>query len=188
MGEVPHGESPPNIRGFAAYDLSSMKENRTPQAGESARAPTHGQANLSNRILVVDDDISIRKLSAQVLTAFGFQVETAEDGVAGWEALHASSYDLLITDHNMPKVTGVELVKKLRFARMTLPVVLASGAIPTEELNRNPSLQLAATLLKPFTMDELLGTVKKVLRAAEGASSHADYSPVMTGAVPSLQI
>jgi len=165
-----------------------MKENRTPQAGESARAPTHGQANLSNRILVVDDDISIRKLSAQVLTAFGFQVETAEDGVAGWEALHASSYDLLITDHNMPKVTGVELVKKLRFARMTLPVVLASGAIPTEELNRNPSLQLAATLLKPFTMYELLGTVKKVLRAAEGASSHADYSPVMTGAVPSLQI
>jgi len=165
-----------------------VSSNEILQTAESARAPTQSKAHPSNRILVVDDDISIRKLSTQVLTAFGFQVETAEDGVAGWEALHASRYDLLITDHNMPKVTGVELVKKLRFARMTLPVVLASGAIPTEELDRNPSLQLAATLLKPFTMDELLGTVKKVLRAAKGASSHADYSPVMPGAVPRLQI
>jgi DNA-binding response OmpR family regulator len=166
----------------------AMKENRTPQAGESARAPTHGQAHPSNRILVVDDDISIRELSAQVLTAFGFQVETAEDGVAGWEALHASSYDLLITDHNMPKVTGVELVKKLRSARMTLPVVLVSGAMPTEELSRNPLLQLAATLLKPFSPDELLGIVEKVLRAAEGAPSHAVYFPVTPRAAPRAQI
>jgi DNA-binding response OmpR family regulator len=165
-----------------------MKENRTPQAGAPPSARTQGQANPSNRILVVDDDISIRELSAEVLTASGYQVETAEDGVAGWEALHASSYDLLITDHRMPKVTGVELVKKLRFARMTLPVVLASGAIPTDALDRNPSLQLAATLLKPFTMDELLGTVKKVLRAAEIAPSHAVYFPVMTGAVPRPQL
>ena len=162
-----------------------MKFNSSPQAGDPVSAPTQGQGNPSNRILVVDDDISIRAFSAAALTTSGYQVDTAEDGVAGWEALHASRYDLLITDQNMPKVSGVELVKKLRSARMTLPVVLASGAIPTEELNRNPSLQLAATLLKPFTVDELLGTVKKVLRAAEGRTV---YFPVMTGAVPRPQI
>jgi DNA-binding response OmpR family regulator len=145
-----------------------VSSNEILQTGESARAPNQSKANLSNRILVVDDDISIRELSTAVLIASGFQVDTAEDGVAGWEALHASSYDLLITDHNMPKVSGVELVKKLRSARMTLPVVLASGAIPTDELNRNPALRLAATLLKPFTVEELLGTVKKVLRASGG--------------------
>jgi len=165
-----------------------MKFDSSPQALDPPSAPAPCQANPSNRILVVDDDISIRELSAAVLTASGFQVDTAEDGVAGWEALHASSYDLLITDHRMPKVTGVELVEKLRSARMTLPVVLVSGAMPTEAMNPNPSLQLAATLLKPFTMDELLGTVEKVLHAAESGPSPAVYFPVMTGAVPRPQL
>ncbi len=81
-------------------------------------------------------------------------------------------------------LSGVELVMKLRAEDLTLPVILASGAIPTEELNRHPWLQLAATLLKPFTIEELLATVKKVLRAAESTRSRAEnYFPVMTGAV-----
>ncbi len=148
-----------------------MNSNQILHMGESASAPAQGQANPSNRILLVDDDTCIRERSAEALATSGYQVDTAEDGLAGWAALHASSYDLLITDNNMPKVSGVELVKKLRSARMTLPVVLVSGGISTEALHRNPSLQLAATLLKPFTIDELLGTVKKVLRPAEGAST-----------------
>jgi DNA-binding response OmpR family regulator len=118
---------------------------------------------------VVDDDIIIRRLSAGVLSAFGYQVETAEDGAAAWAALDKSNYDLLITDHAMPGVSGLELVKKLRFARMTLPVVLASGAIPPEVLEGQPSLQIAAMLPKPFTTDELVATVKQVLRAAQAA-------------------
>jgi two-component system chemotaxis response regulator CheY len=134
------------------------------------------QAKPSNRILVVDDDISIREFSAVMLTTSGYQVDTAEDGAVGWEALHASSYDLLITDNDMPKVSGVELVKKLRFARMTLPVVMATGNIPTEALNWNPSLQLAATLAKPFTLGELLRTVKKILRTAECAPSRTIHA------------
>jgi two-component system chemotaxis response regulator CheY len=135
------------------------------------------QSKPSNRILVVDDDTSIREFSAVMLTSSGYQVDTAEDGNVGWEALHARSYDLLITDNDMPKVSGVELVKKLRFARIALPVVLASGNIPTEALNWNSSLQLAATLAKPFTLGELLGTVKKVLRAAAGAPGRASSIP-----------
>src|SRR6266850_2286293 len=85
-----------------------------------------------HRILVVDDDFDIRQLSAKVLRNRGYQVDAAEDGAAGWEALQTSNYDLLITDHNMPKVSGVELVKKMRAARMTLPVVLASGTLSAE--------------------------------------------------------
>jgi DNA-binding response OmpR family regulator len=140
------------------------------------------------RILVVDDDISIRQLSAAVLKPSGYQVDTAEDGAAGWEALHGKSYDLLITDHDMPKVSGVELVKKLRSARMTLPVVLTSGALPADELSRNPSLRLAATLLKPFSRDELLGTVMEVLRVSDSAHTRpAIYFPEMTGAVSQIE-
>ena len=132
---------------------------------------------MQQRILVVDDDIIIRRLSAGVLSAFGYQVETAEDGAAAWAALDKSNYDLLITDHNMPNVTGIELVRTLRSERITLPVVLMSGTLPEEALVQNSSLQLAGTLLKPFTMKELVGTVTKVLYAARFGASPASSSP-----------
>jgi len=118
---------------------------------------------LPTRVLVVDDEFTIRLLIAHILMQAGFQVDTAQDGETGWEALQAENYHLLITDYNMPKVSGVELVKKLRSADFVLPVILVSGAIPTQELNRHPWLQIAATLLKPFTAGELLEAVTKVL-------------------------
>ena len=127
-------------------------------------------ANPPQRILVVEDDVDLRRFNAQVLAGCGYQVHAAGDGAAGWEALHSNNFDLLITDHNMPKVTGLELVKKVRFARMTLPVILATGSLPTEELERHPYLQLAATLLKPFSPRQLLETVKAVLCAADCAT------------------
>jgi DNA-binding response OmpR family regulator len=137
---------------------------------KAAAAPTPIPANASRRILVVEDEPAIRQLNAQVLLGSGYQVAAAEDGVAGWKALHANHFDLLITDHNMPRLSGVELVKKVRAARMTLPVILATGSLPEEELERHPWLQLAATLLKPFSPHQLLATVKKVLHAADRAS------------------
>jgi DNA-binding response OmpR family regulator len=160
-----------------------MKDQNLANAGQLCSAlPTRCQTN-PTRILLVEDDIGIRQLSAEALTSSGYQVETAEDGSAGWESLQASNYDLLITDNNMPNVSGVELVEKLRSARMTLPVVTASGTIPTEALNGDSSLQLAATLLKPFTMNELLGTVEKVLRATEVAPRPTVSFSAMAGAV-----
>jgi DNA-binding response OmpR family regulator len=141
-----------------------MKDDGTSQ-GEPAKTEIRHDTNPLHRILVVDDDIGIRQLSARLLAQFGFQVDVAEDGAAGWEALCAKPYDLLITDHSMPKLSGVELVKRLRSARMALPVILASGLMPTGELNRHPGLNLAATLPKPFTGDELLGTVTKIMRS-----------------------
>jgi DNA-binding response OmpR family regulator len=159
-----------------------MKDQNIASAGYSGSAlPTRSQTNL-RRILVVEDDLAIRQLSAEALTSSGYQVETAEDGAAGWEALQGSNYDLLITDNTMPRMSGVELVKMLRSARMTLPVIMVSGSIPLEALNGDSSLQLAATLLKPFTMNELLGTVEKVLRATEEAPGLTVSFPAMAGA------
>ena len=116
------------------------------------------------RILVVDDDRSVRQLCADALIGSGYRVDTVEDAIDGWQALQACNYSLLLTDNKMPMVSGIELIAKLRSARMDLPVVLVSGAIPTEEIHRNPSLQLAATLQKPFTIAELFDTVEQVLR------------------------
>jgi DNA-binding response OmpR family regulator len=175
---------------FSQQESQAMNALPKPSCDKAigAPTPTQGQTNPSRRILFVDDNIAVREASAKVLICSGYHVDVAEDGEAGWKALHATSYDLLITDHNMPKLSGVELVKKLRSAHMKLPVVLASGALPMEELSQNPWLQFAATLLKPFTIDELLQTVKEVLGAANNAGVQTgSYLPVLAQAVVPIE-
>jgi DNA-binding response OmpR family regulator len=137
------------------------------EADVTAAAPRPRPANSSHRILAVDEDRDLRRLYAEALAHPGYSVDVAEDGAAGWEALQVNRYHLLITEHDLPKLTGVELVRKLRAARMALPVVMAAGRLPTQELARNPSLQLAAMLVKPFAVDALLDTVENVLRATD---------------------
>ena len=142
---------------------------------EPASAPVQCRTSPPRRILVVEDEPDIRRLNAEVLKSFGYKVDTAEDGMAGWKALHAvrhapESYALLITDHEMPGLTGLALVKKLRAARMALPVIMATGRLPPEDLfTRYPWLQPAAALIKPYSVEQLLGTVEAVLRTADGA-------------------
>jgi DNA-binding response OmpR family regulator len=148
-----------------------MKGSELLQAGESAGAPVQRQSNPPHRILVVDDDPYIRHLCAEVLIRHGYEVNAAADGAAAWELLDADRYDLLITDHNMPRLTGVELVKKLRSARMTLPVIVITGRFPSEALAQTPSLQLTAVLPKPFSLVELLKMVEAVLRAEGGTAT-----------------
>jgi len=128
--------------------------------------PFQHPPNLRQRILVVEDDQLIRRLNTEVLTYSGYQVDSAVDGADAWKMLQLDNYDLMVTDNNMPNLTGVELLKKLHGARLALPVIMATGTLPQEELDWHPWLQIHATLLKPYTFDELLGTVKDILRAA----------------------
>jgi DNA-binding NtrC family response regulator len=150
-------------------NLFQLEGNPKVSGDKAAAAPTPGQTNPPHRILVVDDDISIRQLITRMLIRHGYHVDAAENGAVAWDSLQLNSYDLLVTDHSMPKVSGLELLNKMRAARVALPVILASGAMSAEELNRHPRLQLAATLPKPFTGDQLLGTVKQVLRTTDDA-------------------
>jgi CheY-like chemotaxis protein len=122
--------------------------------------------NSPRRILVVDDEACIRLLLSEILAGSGYHVDVAEDGAAAWEALQAKPYDLLITDHHMPKITGVELVRNLRSAHMALPVVMVAGDLPVQDADRKPPLQLAAMVLKPFTIEALINTIKRVLHGA----------------------
>jgi DNA-binding response OmpR family regulator len=116
-------------------------------------------------------------LYADALARPGYYVDAAEDGAAGWEALQVNRYNLLITEHEMPKLTGVELVRKLRASRMALPVVMAAQRLPTDELARDPSLQLAAMLPKPFYISQLLETVKGVLRTTVSPPGQIEPPP-----------
>ena len=146
-----------------------MQENTNSRAHELIYSPHRCQASPPHRILVVDDESCIRRLNAEMLLRSGYHVDTAEDGADAWRALGAERYDLLITDHNMPRVTGVELIKKVRGARMELPVIMATGTLPEEEFARNPWLRPHATLLKPYTIGEMLRAVKEVLSGADNA-------------------
>jgi DNA-binding response OmpR family regulator len=121
-----------------------------------------------HRILVAEDDNDIRRLNTEVLAGSGYKVDAAADGAIAWDTLQHSHYDLLVTDYNMPRMSGVELLLKLHAARIALPVILVSGTIPSEKLKRHPWLQIDATLLKPYTPDELLARVKEVLNATIG--------------------
>jgi two-component system OmpR family response regulator len=154
-----------------AFRGDDLKVNKNSQAGKPCGAPLQYSPNSRHRILVVEDEPDMRRLNVEVLESHGYKVDTAEDGMAGWEALHATrhapeSYALLITDHDMPGLSGLALVKKARAARMALPVIMATGTLPTEDLfNRYPWLQPAAALVKPYSVEQLLGTVEQVLRA-----------------------
>jgi DNA-binding response OmpR family regulator len=122
-----------------------------------------------HRILVVEDDNDIRRLTTQMLNRSGYQAEAANDGESAWHALRTNNYDLLITDHKMPKVSGLALLRKLRSARMKLPVILVSGSIKATDMNRHPRLQPATALLKPYTLAEFQRVVKSLLSPEDNA-------------------
>jgi len=147
-----------------------MSADRISASGQGVARRDNSGALPTQRILVVDDDPTIRHLIATVLTRCGHHVDAAADGSAAWNILQQSAYDLLVTDSEMPRVSGGELVKKLRSARMELPVILVSGRMPTRELESLPWLSLAATLEKPFTGDELMASVDQALRGPLGGA------------------
>ncbi len=121
------------------------------------------------RILYVDDDPALRSLGRRMLMLAGYEVDTAEDGAAAWTALLDSHYALLVTDNEMPRVTGVELIRKLRLAGMTVPIILTSGSFDTLLQTDLARLECEALLAKPFTLDHLSMTVHEVLRASGSA-------------------
>jgi len=137
----------------------------------AAQVTIRNQGKPPRLILVVDDDQDLRQLSMDALAGFGYAVEGVKDGAAGWAALQAKNYDLVITDNHMPNMTGLEMIAKLRFARMTVPIIMATGILPTQEFASNPRLKPDATLQRPFSNDALRETVKKVLRTDGGGQT-----------------
>jgi two-component system cell cycle sensor histidine kinase/response regulator CckA len=145
--------------------LSSIAEAKAIKPATAKKDPLRAVKS-ANRILVVDDEISVRQLTTEMLIRAGFEVDNVADGAAGWEALQAKRYDLVITDNFMPKVTGIEMVKRVHAANMQLPIIMATAICPQEEFILHPWLRSIPTLLKPFRAAELLFTVKKVLSEA----------------------
>jgi DNA-binding response OmpR family regulator len=149
-----------------------MNQDQTQPLRPSAEAAPGQQSRPAYRILVVEDDPNIRQLNTEALTQSGYEVDAAEDGAVAWNALRHTNYDLLITDQRMPRVSGLELLNKLRAARLSLPVIMATGTSPEAEFKRQPWLKPEAVLLKPYTIPELLSLVTEVLHADAYSREH----------------
>lgn len=143
-------------------------------AAGSSRWPAVNKSR--QRILYVDDEPLLRSLGQQILIRCGYEVKTADDGAEAWDALNDQKYHLLITDNQMPRLTGLELIRKMRRADVTVPVILASGTVgslPAEDLLW---LESSTMLAKPFTCEQLISVVREVLRPARTAQSALSVS------------
>ena len=92
------------------------------------RAATTRQKRTVKRILVVDDSITVREVERKLLENRGYTVDVAVDGVDGWNAVRTRSYDLVVSDVDMPRKTGIEFVKQIRqdAELRGLPVLIVS--------------------------------------------------------------
>jgi len=130
-------------------------------------------------ILVVDDDVPIRRMLDRALRAEGYEVETAADGGAALLAVERSTPDLLVLDVAMEGIDGLAVCRRLRQKGLALPVLLltARDAVP----DRVAGLDAGADdyLVKPFATDELLARVRALLRRGrepEELLTHGDVT------------
>ncbi|HKQ39652.1 MAG TPA: response regulator [Verrucomicrobiae bacterium] len=145
------------------------------------------RSSRKRRILVADDDENTRYLYSVVLSRAGYQVDEATDGEEAWKALFKTRYDLLLTDQNMPYLTGMELVARIREAGLALPVVLSSGCPDLGAAADYPHLSLAAIVEKSADFSELVETVRGVFVAeSEFGSEQYEEHLVFPGSNPSF--
>ena len=129
----------------------------------SGSTDLHNASTSVGNILVVDDDAGIRDVVAAVLLRTGYRVSCAEDGEAGWAALCGEKFDVMITDHEMPRLKGLDLLRRMRTAPLNVPVILASGRIPWHVPDLLPLLSPGQILEKPYSLPKLLATVRSFL-------------------------
>jgi two-component system alkaline phosphatase synthesis response regulator PhoP len=119
----------------------------------------------TNKILVVDDEIHIVHVVAIKLRNNGYEVLTAENGSEAFELACREKPDIIVTDCQMPVMTGVELVTKLRANEATkdTPVVLLTARSFSVEEEQKRNLDISECLSKPFSPKELLKIVEDIL-------------------------
>ena len=116
------------------------------------------------RLLIIEDDKNLIRLLKTALKPAGYAVDTAESGEKGLNLALTNNYDLIITDYNLPRVSGREIIEKIRCEGQNTPILVLS--VRSEINDRVELLNLGADdyLAKPFTLAELLARIKALLR------------------------
>ena len=117
------------------------------------------------KVLVVDDEIHIVHVVAIKLRNNGFEVITASNGAEGYELACSEKPDIIVTDFQMPLMTGLQLAEKIRTNEETkdIPVILLTARNFAIEDKQRQDLQISDCLSKPFSPKELLGTIEDIL-------------------------
>lgn len=115
------------------------------------------------RILVAEDEETVRAFVTRALEHFGHSVKAVADGGAALQALHAESFDLLLTDIVMPVMDGIALALKVTSAWPDMPVILMTGFAAEKQRAHNLDELIHEVVSKPFTLDQIGMTVANAL-------------------------
>jgi len=143
-----------------------MRKNHSSPTAATASGVHSRPANPVRRILVVDDDPIFRHRNTEVLIRHGCKVNAAGDGGAGWEELQTNQYHLVITESELPSLTGTEPVRQLLSARLAVPVIMATEKLPSRAAQALRLHPMVAPL-KPCTVEEFLDAARLVLGATQ---------------------
>ncbi len=130
------------------------------------RKASHVGKVIKKRVLVCDDAFSTRELVKSLIEAVGYSVDTAVDGLDGWERLSKAKYDLVVTDVEMPRMTGFELCDQIKKSQgfADIPVVLVTALDKPQDKKYGIDVGASAYIVKTsFDQSSLLDTIKRLI-------------------------
>jgi len=127
------------------------------------------------KILIVEDEESIRLPLEDNLKLEGYQVSSAKDGVDGLSMAQKENFDLIVLDIMLPKMDGFEVCKRLRLDKIMTPILILTAK--SQEVDKVLGLELGADdyVTKPFSPRELLARVKAILRRTQQTQQGIDF-------------
>ena len=132
-------------------------------AAAAAAAPSRTTSTERPRILVVDDESSIRDLLAKTLALAEYDVDTASDGRSALERLRLYPYDLLIADLKMPGIDGLSVIREAKRLKVDLPVIIITGYSTETAAIEAVNLGVSGYLTKPFRVPQVLAAAAKAI-------------------------
>ncbi len=118
---------------------------------------------MADKILIVDDSVSMRQMTNMILSGAGYEVVQAVDGKDGLDKMSAD-IKVIITDYNMPNMNGIEFIKAVRTGTVnkSVPILMVTTESENEKKQEGKSAGATGWITKPFDKDTLLQTIKKV--------------------------
>lgn len=151
---------------FRKRDIDAWLDTQRPR-GERSTATVMADRPQArdgrSRVLVVDDESSIRELLQKTLALAEYDVDTAPDGRAALERLRLGNYDLLIADLKMPGMDGLTLIREARRLKADLPVIIITGFSTESSAIEAVNLGVAGYLTKPFRVPQVLAAAARAL-------------------------